>query len=163
MDKKKIAIIIGSLIITAGFIWVVILIVQAVQPPQTGSDTANPLPGVSQSSDGEGTEQSPSPSSSVSAPPAKRSDTELLDSIVKQKPSLADSSGKATFAIVNAQRTPNAWYVVTITNTQDPSVGKAKIILKDNGDAGGIVLIAGPGTKFDPNTIALPDEVRKLL
>src|ERR1700757_231552 len=66
--------------------------------------------------------------------PAKRTNTEVLDSIIKQKPSLVDANQQPIFNIVSSVRTPSAWYVVTIVNTQDPSVGKAKIVMKDSND-----------------------------
>jgi len=157
-------IIVASLLILAGVVWIGFTIWQGLQPPKTQSINSQPQNGVSQNSDNSEGQQSPAPAGSEPAViPVKRSDPELLAGIVSQKPSLVDATGKPSFAIVSSVKTQNAWYVVTITDTNDPSVAKAKIIMKDNGNQGGLVVIAGPGTKFDPEVIALPDEVRKLL
>jgi hypothetical protein len=99
---------------------------------------------------------------SVSPIPTPRTNTELIDSITQQSPSLLDANQQAIFGIVNSVRTPSGWYIVTIINKNDPTVGQAKIIMKDS-ESAGIVLVAGPGTRFDRSDFTFPEEVWKLL
>lgn len=132
------------------------------QDAEKGSVTSNLQTGAPQDSTGSDEDQQGTDSSTPAPPPEKRSNAEILETISKQKPELVDSNGQPVFAVVGATKTKNAWYVVTVRHN-NPTVGTAKVILKDNGGGEGLVLIAGPGTYFDPETIALPDEVRKLL
>lgn len=162
MSSEKRFIIIAIVVIVIGLgIWGVVSLLQQNLPPESGTTSSRSLPGSSQDASTSGDDQSQVTSSPK--PPAKRSDSELLGSIAKQRPELLDSNQQPFFAIVKSERTPNAWYVVTIRHTRDATVSDAKLILKDNGDGAGLVVVAGPGTYFDPQSIALPDEVRRLL
>lgn len=134
------------------------------KPAEQGSVTANQQSGVNQSG-GQTASENTTPTQqddTENTIPAKRTDPEILEVIIKQKTSLVGSDKQPLFTITRAQKTVNAWYVITVRH-KNPTVGEAKIIMKDSGGNGGLVLIAGPGTYFDPAVIYLPNEVRDLL
>lgn len=91
---------------------------------------------------------------------ATRSSSELVEAISAQTPSLNSTSGQPMFSIQNTQRIDQVWYVTTIASVSIPS--SAKVILKDNGDDGGLIVVAGPGTFF-PDSTPVPDNVRRVL
>lgn len=89
-----------------------------------------------------------------------RTNDELNSTIIKAAPQpLVRSNGKANYIILTVVSPIKAWYIVTIRLTT-VQTDDAKIIIKDNGTAaGGLEVIAGPGTTF-PDAIDLPPEVR---
>ncbi len=133
------------------------------QPSEIGvtndTDTTNKIPEVIK----------PTVTPSVENSPIKinqypnRTASDLNSAIIKAAPmSLVSSVGKANFTIVSFTSPVTAWYIVTVrlTNVQTDD---AKIILKDNGTAaGGLVIVAGPGTTF-PDTTNFPPQVRVAL
>ncbi len=91
----------------------------------------------------------------------ERNRSEITETLTSGSSSLRTSAGKPNFNIINVKRVDQAWYVVKIVNSVDPSVGVAWVILKDNGDSGGLSIYAGPGTSF--THVDLPDSVRKAI
>lgn len=91
----------------------------------------------------------------------ERTRSEITATMVQDSSSLRTSSGKPNFNIISVKRIDKAWYVVKIVNSVDPSVGTAWVILKDNGDNGGLSIYAGPGTSF--TNVDLPSSVRKAI
>lgn len=136
---------------------VAMVIFNQVKPPEKGTTVANQRLGAPQSNNnleqGEIDQTSP--------PPERRADTELLEVILKHDISLSDTNMQALVSVARVQKTKNAWYIVTLHH-KDPTVTDAKVVLKDNGGSG-LVVIAGPGTRFDKNDIYLPSEVWALL
>lgn len=100
------------------------------------------------------------PTQSTPASNAARSSSEIVDAISNQVASLKSTSGQPSFSIQSTQRIDNIWYVTTIASTSMPS--SAKVIMKDNGSDGGLIVVAGPGTFF-PDTTPVPDNVKRVL
>ena len=66
-----------------------------------------------------------------------------------------------SFGVVNTVSPLPGWYVVTIKAN---GVGNAKVIFQQTSNPNNpLTIIAGPGTNFPPDTISLPDAVRKAL
>ena len=155
MRKKYLpALLVVVAVVLIGLGFVIFNSIQKTEPARRTTVAGSAQPGS--------TQQGPSanPDESPSTIPEKRSDSELLDAISTQKPELVDSNKQPSFAVVKSVKTTSGWYVVTVLN-KDPTVGTAKIIMKDSGS--GLVVVAGPGTSFNPDVISLPDEVWKLL
>ena len=92
-------------------------------------------------------------STKVAVVPA-RSNTELLDAITSNDPSLLDSTGKPTIAIVKVVRMHDIWYIVTIAQASD-TANTAKVLINDSYPASpGLAVLAGPGTNFDQKSIS---------
>lgn len=157
--KRRLVFIIICIMIIAVVVAVTYLVINKAKSTQQGTVTANQQTGVSQTNNRGDSENQ---HSSEPQTPTKRSDTEILEAIIMQDPTLVDANNQSVVTIVGSQKTANNWYVVTLKH-RDPTVTNAKIILKDSGNNGGLVIVAGPGTYFDPETVYLPDEVRVLL
>lgn len=89
-----------------------------------------------------------------------RTNEELNSTIIKAAPqALVGQGGKANYIIVGVISPLKGWYIVTVRLTT-AQTDDAKVIIKDNGTAaGGLLVIAGPGTEF-PDSINLPPKVR---
>jgi cytoskeletal protein RodZ len=153
MSKRNIIISIIALLFISLVSLLVFMFLQSNKNPSVETISQTQTNGTS---DGNSSDPSTTPT------PTTRTSTELIDSITQQSPSLLDANQQPIFGIVNSIRTPSGWYVITIIDKNDPTVGQAKVIMKDNGSAG-IVLVAGPGTRFDRDSFTFPEEVWKLL
>lgn len=92
--------------------------------------------------------------------PSVKSAPELNEAILQQKPELS-ANGQPIFDVIDTKQVDDIWYIVKVRNTVDASIGTAWIILKDQGQTdGGLVVVAGPGTRF-PSSVPIPDDVRK--
>lgn len=92
-------------------------------------------------------------------PPAKISDEDATQAIVKQSPELIASDGQPGFAITKSISPEPGWYIVTLKNSQS-NTESARVIL--NNKNGTLTVVAGPATFF-PMSIDLPDKVRKAI
>jgi cytoskeletal protein RodZ len=100
---------------------------------------------------------SPSPSATPQATPTS---DDFYNVIAKSNSVATDGNGQASFGITNTQNPIPGWYIVTI---KSGSLEPAKVILHQTNDSTNpLAIIAGPGTYF-PDSIALPDAVRKAL
>lgn len=80
--------------------------------------------------------------------------------ITQSKGVAADANGHVSFGILKTQNPLPGWYIVTI---KSGNLEPAKVIFHQTNDANNpLAIVAGPGTYF-PDSISLPDAVRKAL
>lgn len=143
MQKKNIIIIGAALLFTAIISIGIFIYINNTQKEDVKTETAVVVP------------------DSKETIPDTRSNTEVYDSIIKHEDYLTDN-GQPIFDVTNTVQVEPGWYVAKIYNTKDPTVGNAWVVLKDSGGANGLVVVAGPGTFFPPNT-PIPESARKAM
>ncbi len=159
MDKQKI-IIVGSALAVCMLLLAAVFVVwsttEGTRTEKISGKTSTITSGDAESSPATTTDKK------GDEPAPARATSELNDVIISQKPSLM-KDGQPNFAITGVKRVESKWYIVTIHNTVDPTVGNAWVILKDEGsENGGLILVVGPGTSFPPS-VPIPDSVRKAI
>ena len=71
------------------------------------------------------------------------------------------NTAPSSFGIIKTQNPLVGWYVVTI---KSGNLEPAQVIFKQTNDPNNpLTIVAGPGTYFPPDTISLPDAVRKVV
>lgn len=93
-------------------------------------------------------------------PPVERSESDLNTYIIKDNPSLIDTSTNLPiFTIVNKAEPIDGWYIVTLRNNE-VDTSDAQIVIRDTN--GTLTTVAGPGTGLHTQQ-NLPAEIRRAL
>jgi hypothetical protein len=89
------------------------------------------------------------------------SDEQVDQALHRQSADLFRSDGQPRFKISNVVEAQPGWYVLTIALTDVQTEPNTVILRQGEVPDGPLTVYAGPGTDFPPETIHLPDAVRR--
>jgi len=168
---SKRQIILATLLIAIVIVVVAILIMipHGKKSTQTGNSSDNPTvskvePGQTITKDQierENLNNKDSSSGTTGTTPQKApTKDEFYNQILQSNGVAAGANGRVSFGIIKVRSPMTGWYIVTI---KSGNLEPANVIFQQTNDKNNpLTIVAGPGTYF-PDSIALPDAVRKAL